>query len=92
MHTQPDVLLLPSDLAAWLKVTPASCKVLPPQSTVMSASEPKILSINPGRAVKGASGGTYALVSVAPADSVSSKDAGSIQNVAARSCAEVRRL
>ena len=84
MHTRPDVLLLPSDLAAWLKATPASCSVLPPHSAAMAASEPKVLSINPGRAVKGSSNGTFALVSVG-------SDCSNVE-VAAHARAEIRRL
>ena len=94
MHSRPDILLLPSDLAPWLKVTPASCSVLPPTSASMDKQDTAVLSINPGRAVKGSSGGTHALVEVRPANSESgpSTPAAMGQGIAAQARAEVRRL
>ena len=91
MHTRPDVLLLPSDLAAWLKVTPGSCSVLPPASASPDPNEESVLSINPGRAVKGSSGGTHAIIQVMPAGGAAGSSMAG-QGVAARAHAEVRRL
>jgi DNA polymerase alpha subunit B len=62
----PDLLLLPSDLAPFAKVVPA-CGPYP--GCAVPGAEPAaaaVLAVNPGRLVKGSSGGTYAVLTAAP--------------------------
>ena len=66
MPLTPDVLLLPSDLAAAARLTPASADVLPPQSAAVDPQAHNVLCVNPGRAVKGSAGGSCALLQLCP--------------------------
>ncbi|WIA13462.1 hypothetical protein OEZ85_007042 [Tetradesmus obliquus] len=66
----PDLLLLPSDLAAFAKTVAAAPATTAgggyqPAASPAAQSSPQVVVINPGRLAKGSSGGTYAHIIVA---------------------------
>ncbi|KXZ48752.1 hypothetical protein GPECTOR_25g336 [Gonium pectorale] len=64
----PDLLLLPSDLAPFAKLLPPAAweAGAPPAGAAAPSAAAPVVVLNPGRLSKGAAGGTFAHVVVAP--------------------------
>ncbi|BBN13404.1 DNA polymerase alpha subunit B [Marchantia polymorpha subsp. ruderalis] len=91
----PDILILPSDLAPFVKVLslPPQSKPVDPASDepISSNEEPvKCLCINPGRLTKGSSGGTFTELLVLPDTTSEGSDAST--PVTSRSKVVIKRI
>ena len=70
MQCTPDIILLPSDLNAFAKITtvqglPALAADAPPVGQ-QNRSSGHVVCVNPGKLTKGAAGGTYTRLQIAP--------------------------
>ncbi|KAI8474794.1 MAG: DNA polymerase alpha/epsilon subunit B-domain-containing protein [Monoraphidium minutum] len=90
MPVLPDLLLLPSDLAPFAKAVPAGgpypeCAAAPAPAAgeggaaaaAAAAAARRVLVVNPGRLVKGSSGGTYAVLTL-PAGGAAAAGSGGL--------------
>ncbi len=106
LHATPHVLVLPSDLAPFAKLlrlprrpraaaqppAPAGAAPSPQAADGEGEGEVEVVCINPGRLVRGTTGGTFALVTVsAPAAPAAGTEAGGA-GWARRCRVELRRV